>query len=88
MNKRIKRFFEPGARLCFVVLALFAVATFFFGEYSRYLAYAEAGTLLILLIFFFATGAKRRREEALLVEDLQSFPNTKPGKGRPRAVFS
>ena len=62
MNKRIKRFFEPGARLCFVVLALFAVATFFFGEYSRYLAYAEAGTLLILLIFFFATGAKRRRE--------------------------
>ncbi len=63
MNKRIKRFFEPGARLCFVVLALFAAATFFFGgEYSRYLAMAEAGTLLILLVFFFATGAKRRRE--------------------------
>ena len=47
MNNNLKRLLEPGTRLFFIFLVIFAVSTFFF---SRELALAEGIIIVLMLI--------------------------------------
>ncbi len=61
MNKKIKRLLQPGVRLYFLMLILFAAGTFFLGQYQRELAYIEAGLVVILAFYSLIANAKRRK---------------------------
>ena len=41
MNKKIKRMFEPNLRLYFILLVLFAIATFIFFQHAKVIAIIE-----------------------------------------------
>ena len=70
MNKKIKRLFEPNLRLYFILLVIFAAATFFLGEYSTTLAIAEACIVVIVLIIYIYTGRRRNKEILNYIENL------------------
>lgn len=59
MNKKISGLLEPGVRLYFVVLVLFAVASAFF---NYYLAAAEVCVLIALYLYFRSTNLRRKRQ--------------------------
>ncbi len=61
MDKNLKKLAEPGVRLHFVILVIFAAASLYFKLYE--LAAAEAGVILLLLVYGFF--AKRSREKRL-----------------------
>ncbi|MEG2377983.1 MAG: DHH family phosphoesterase, partial [Clostridia bacterium] len=65
MNKRFIRMLEPRFRLCFVMLVLFALSSFFV---SPWLAVAELAVVLIVYLQFRRSTLKRSREVAKFVE--------------------
>ncbi len=66
MNKNLKRLLEPGTRLFFAFLLVFAGATFFF---EPKLALAEGIIIFLLLIYFLIMNRRRRQQ---LMEYLDS----------------
>ena len=69
MNKKLPRMLRPNVRLYFIVIIFFALSTFFFGEYYRYLGVAQF-LLLIFLIIYTRYASKRRTEK--LIDYLES----------------
>jgi len=64
MNKKLKNILQPNMRFYFIMLIVFAVCTFFFGDKNIQLAIAEA--VVILLLFFYARRTERRRSREML----------------------
>lgn len=64
MNKKILRLFQPGMQLYFIFLILFAVATFFYGTQSRFLAIIEIS--IIILLYIFSSISSKKRSQKLL----------------------
>ena len=62
MNSKFSKLFQPSMRLYFFVLILFAVLTFFLGEYRIPLAVGEI-VLIILLTVYTRTANKNRAEK-------------------------
>ncbi|MBR6114837.1 MAG: DHH family phosphoesterase [Oscillospiraceae bacterium] len=61
----MKKFTEPGLRMCLVIMAAFAAATWFFNET---LAYVEAGIVAALIVYAIIRERQRRRELQAFVE--------------------
>lgn len=59
MNKKITSMFQPSMRLYFMILILFSVGTFFFGQHGRYLAIGEAVIIIFLGIYTSVSNKKR-----------------------------
>lgn len=66
MNKKIQKLIEPGLRLCLLIMAAFAVATFFFNEM---LAAIEGGVIVVLVIYSVLAARHRNKQ---LVEYIES----------------
>jgi len=66
VNKKIQKLIEPGLRLCLLIMAAFAVATFFFNEM---LAAIEGGVIVVLVIYSVLAARHRNKQ---LVEYIES----------------
>jgi len=64
MGKKLPRFLQPNVRLYFLLLIVFATATFFFGEYGRILAGIQVG-IIILAAIYLNIATKRRTVKLL-----------------------
>jgi len=64
MSKKLPRFLQPNVRLYFLLLILFAIATFFFGGYARILAGVQIAVIILAAIYLHI--ATRRRTIKLL----------------------
>ena len=63
----MQKFTEPGLRLCLIIMAVFAVVTWFF---DPTLSYAEAGVIAALIVYSVIRERARRRELQALVEQV------------------
>ena len=61
----MQKFTEPGLRLCLLLMAAFAVVTWFFNDK---LAYAEAGVVAALIVYAVIRERSRQRELQAFVE--------------------
>ncbi len=61
MHKQVLRLFDPGVRLYFVVLILFAAVTAYFNYYV-----AAAEFVLIILLFFIVRAIGRKRQKTVI----------------------
>ena len=41
-SRKPQKFAEPGIRMCLLIMLIFALVTFFFARFNRYIAYGEA----------------------------------------------
>jgi len=73
VNKQFSKAFEPRFRLCFVMLFLFAAASFFFADIR--VAIAELVICAAVYIIFVAASRKRAREIKKYIEDTMSDIN-------------
>jgi len=64
MSKKLPRFLQPNVRLYFLLLIIFAVATFFFGGYARILAGIQITAIILAAIYLHI--ATRQRTVKLL----------------------
>jgi len=64
MSKKLPRFLQPTVRLHFLLLVLFAVSSFFFGEYGKMLAGAQVAVIILAAIYL--RISTRRRTEKIL----------------------
>lgn len=67
MNKKLQNFIEPGMKLYFAVLCIFALVSLFF---NKYLAIAEGVILLILLVLTLIRTRRKRRELLHYIESV------------------
>jgi len=58
MNKKLQKLIEPGIRLFLIIMAVFAVVTFFFNET---LSFIEAGVVVLLIIYSLIDARRRRK---------------------------
>ena len=58
MNKNLKRLLEPGTRLCFAFLVVFAGIEFVF---NIKLAIAEMAVVVLLMVYFIVVNRRRRK---------------------------
>jgi len=70
VNKKIKRLFEPNMRLYFLLLVVFAAATFLFGSHAKTLAIVEIGVVVVLFFYSMYAGRKRNAEILKYIESL------------------
>ncbi|MBQ6902170.1 MAG: DHH family phosphoesterase [Oscillospiraceae bacterium] len=70
MNKQYSRLVEPKLRLCFVMLFLFAIASFFFADTA--VAVAELVLCVIVYVIFVSASRKRAREISKYIEETMS----------------
>ncbi len=70
MNKKVKNVLEPNMQLYFIMLIVFAVATFFWRDNFNYLAYAEVGIIVFLFIYSKITNRRRRNEILKYIEEI------------------
>lgn len=64
MNKKPLDKFQPSISFYLSLLLIFAIATFFFGQYSLYLGIAEVA-VVILLAFFSRLSSKKRSQKLM-----------------------
>ena len=67
MNKKLQKLIEPGIRLFLLIMAAFAVATFFF---NQTLAIIEGVIVLLLIIYSTISARRRRRQLVNYLEDV------------------
>ena len=72
INKKIKKLLEPNMRLYFVLLVIFVIVTFFFGEKYEQLAVIEGIVVVLLFVYSAFTRQKRRREILNYIESITS----------------
>ena len=72
MNRKLRQIFEPNVRLYFILLVLFAVATFFFGDRGLQLAIVEGIVVFILFIYSRLVGRRRSRDMLKYIESVTS----------------
>jgi len=63
-SKKLPRFLQPNVRLYFLLLIVFAIATFFFGDYGRILAGIQI-TVIILAVIYLHVATRRRNAKLL-----------------------
>ena len=86
---KMQKFTEPGLRLCLLIMAAFAVATWFF---QRELAYVEGAVMAGLIVYSVIRQRQRRKELQALVESVtynaeSATNNTLMHFPLPMAVF-
>lgn len=64
MTRKLPRFLRPNVRLYFLLLIIFAITAFFFGEHGRILAGIQM--LIIIAVAIYLRHSTRRRTEKLL----------------------
>ena len=67
MNKNMKRLLEPGTRLYFVFLVVFAGLAFLF---NMHLAFAEIAITALLLVYSLIVNKRRRAELERYIESV------------------
>lgn len=67
MNNNLKRLMEPGTRLFFVFLVIFAITAYFF---EPMLAYVEAGVVVLLFAYSFIANRRRQKKFAEYIESV------------------
>jgi len=67
MNKMFSRMLEPRFRLCFVMLLIFAIVSFWF---DKYLAIAELAVTALVYLIFRVSFLRRNREIVKYVENM------------------
>lgn len=67
MNSRFMRMIEPRFRLCFIMLFLFSLSSFFI---NRWLAVAELVLVLLVYLQFRSSAVKRRKDILKYVENV------------------
>ncbi len=72
MNRKLKSILSSNVHLYLATLVLFAVATFFIGEYRLYLALGEAAIILLLLFYTRIANRRRSREMLKYIESVTS----------------
>ena len=94
MNNKLKRLAEPNVRMHFFFLVLFAVATFFLGDYigTLELAAIEGGIVLLLAVYSVIMSRRKRRQlsayiESVMYETENAKSNTLMNFPLPIAVF-
>ena len=65
--RKIQKYAEPGLRLCLIIMAIFAGATWFFNPTA---AYVEAGVVVALIIYAVIRERKHQRELQAFVESV------------------
>ena len=65
--RKMQKFTEPGLRLCLLLMAAFAIVTWFVNDK---LAYAEAGVVAALIVFSVIRERRRQRELQAFVESV------------------
>ncbi|MDR2615571.1 MAG: DHH family phosphoesterase, partial [Oscillospiraceae bacterium] len=70
MNNKLPRFLRPGRLLYFILLIIFAVLSFFFGDGRHILAVAEAAVILLLAIYTRLDTKKRADRLAQYIETI------------------
>ena len=70
MNRKIKSLLSSNTHLFVATLVLFAIATFFFGEYSLWLTLAEAAVIAILLVYTRISSRRKSREMLKYIESV------------------
>ncbi|MBQ1729247.1 MAG: DHH family phosphoesterase, partial [Oscillospiraceae bacterium] len=93
MNRLIKQVFGTSTRLFFLVLILFAVATFFFGQYTLELSAIELGAAVLLYVYSRIAGRRRGKEMVQYIESVTSnidsaTKNTLTNFPLPMAIFT
>lgn len=93
MNRKIKQFLEPSMKMYFVVLVLFAIATFFFGKNEFQLAVVELAVIILLFVYSRVTSRKRGQDMVQYIESVTSnidsaTKNTLTNFPLPMAIFS
>ena len=93
MNRLIKQVFGTSSRVFFIVLILFAVATFFFGQFSLELAAIELGAAVLLYVYTRLLGRRRGKEMVKYIESVTSnidsaTKNTLTNFPLPMAIFT
>ena len=93
LNRLIKQVFGTSTRLFFLVLILFAVATFFFGQYTLELAAIELGAAVLLYVYSRIAGRRRGKEMVQYIESVTSnidsaTKNTLTNFPLPMAIFT
>ena len=73
MNKQIKRLLEPGVRLFFVVLFIYAGVSFYF---SIAIGIAEAAGLLVLFFVYRLINKRRNRELTKYMDQMMTHVDT------------
>ena len=69
--RKMQKFTEPGLRLCLLLMAAFAIVTWFVNDK---LAYAEAGVVAALIVFSVIRERRRQRELQAFVESVTYNP--------------
>ena len=67
MNKRLQNLIKPGTRLCLLIMAVFAAATFFINDT---LAIAEIAVIALVALYSFIMNRRQRRELVKYIEDV------------------
>ena len=93
LNRLIKQVFGTSTRLFFLVLILFAVATFFFGQYTLELSAIELGAAVLLYVYSRIAGRRRGKEMVQYIESVTSnidsaTKNTLTNFPLPMAIFT
>lgn len=73
MNRRFSKMFEPRFRLCFIMLFLFAAASFFFADIR--IAIAELAVCIAVYVIFISASRKRAREMQKYIEETMTDIN-------------
>ncbi len=72
MNRKLKSILSSNIHLYLATLILFAVATFFLGEYNLYLAVAEVVIILLLMVYTRIANRRKSREMLKYIESVTS----------------
>lgn len=93
INRKMKQFFSPNNRLYFILLVLFAVATFFFGKYELELAAIELAVIVLVYIYSRLSGRQKSQEMLQYIESVTSnidsaTKNTLTNFPLPMVIFS
>jgi len=67
VNNKLQKLIQPGIRLFLLIMAVFAVVTFFFNEK---LAAVEVGVIVLLIIYSLINARKRRKQLLSYLEDM------------------
>ncbi len=70
MNRKIKSLLSSNIHLYVATLVLFAIATFFFGQYSLWLTLAEVAVIAILLVYTRFNSRRKSREMLKYIESV------------------
>ena len=69
-KKKLLNMFQPSMRLYFIILILFAVATFFFKTNNKWLAIGEAAVIVLLFVYTRISVHRKNNDLLKYIEDV------------------